>query len=137
MKSVVLQVVAHYLADAKEEVPIILHLEGRARFKNSDILDPLSAQVVLKECHPKATVDYWMKQLRERMKMQLVDDGIFVPKDWTSKDFATAIVQGTRQGIRHFKTMVDDERILSRCRKKIEHLLFFLYITSGSSPRRI
>ena len=111
VKSVVLQVVAHYLADAKEEVPIILHLEGRARFKNSDILDPLSAQVVLKECHPKATVDYWMKQLRERMKMQLVDDGIFVPKDWTSKDFATAIVQGTRQGIRHFKTMVDDELI--------------------------
>lgn len=111
VKSVVLQVVAHYLADAKEEVPIILHLEGRARFKNTDILDPLSAQVVLKECHPKATVDYWMKQLRERMKMQLVDDGIFVPNDWTSKDFATAIVQGTRQGIRHFKTMVDDERI--------------------------
>ena len=111
VKSVVLQVVAHYLADAQDEVPIILYLTGKARFKNTEILDPLSAQVALKECHPKATVDYWMKQLRERLRMNIVDEGIFVPRDWTSKDFATAIVHGTKQGIRRFKTLVDDDNI--------------------------
>ena len=118
VKSVVLQVVAHYLADAQDEVPIILYLTGKARFKNTEILDPLSAQVALKECHPKSTVDYWMKQLRERLRMNIVDEGIFVPRDWTSKDFATAIVQGTQQGIRRFKTLVDDDNIWIGASKK-------------------
>ncbi len=27
----------------------------------------------------------------------IVDEGIFVPRDWTSKDFAAAIVHGTKQ----------------------------------------
>lgn len=110
-KSVVLQKVAHYLATEPDEVPFILHLTGKARFLHKDISDPLSADVVLVECHPKTTVSHWVNQLREQLKVNIVDKGIFVPRTWTSQDFAREMVTCVRQGVRQFKTHVSEENI--------------------------
>ena len=107
----VLQKVAHYLATEPDEVPFILHLTGKARFLHKDISDPLSADVVLVECHPKATVSHWVNQLREQLKVNIVDKGIFVPRTWTSQDFAREMVTCVRQGVRQFKTHVSEENI--------------------------
>lgn len=111
VKSVVLQQVAHYLADEPEPRPIILYLKGKARFLHDEILDPLSADVTLIECHDRDKVTYWLKQLSEQLKIHIEDDGIFVPNTWTSQDFARSIVTGVRAGIRKFKTHVSEETI--------------------------
>lgn len=111
VKSVVLQQVAHYLADEPEPRPIILYLKGKARFLHDEILDPLSADVALIECHDRDKVTYWLKQLSEQLKIHIEDDGIFVPNKWTSQDFARSIVTGVRAGIRKFKTHVSEETI--------------------------
>lgn len=111
VKSVVLQQVAHYLADEPEPRPIILYLKGKARFLHDEILDPLSADVTLIECHDRDKVTYWLKQLSEQLKIHIEDDGIFVPNKWTSQDFARSIVTGVRAGIRKFKTHVSEETI--------------------------
>lgn len=111
VKSVVLQQVAHYLADEPEQRPIILYLKGKARFLHDEILDPLSADVALIECHEHDKVTYWLKQLSEQLKVHIQDDGIFVPNTWTSQDFARSIVAGVRAGIRKFKTHVSEESI--------------------------
>lgn len=111
VKSVVLQQVAHYLADEPEQRPIILYLKGKARFLHDEILDPLSADVALIECHDHEKVTYWLKQLSEQLKVHIQDDGIFVPNTWTSQDFARSIVAGVRAGIRKFKTHVSEEAI--------------------------
>ncbi len=44
VKSVVLQVVAHYLADAQDEVSLNIPLLDRKSVQNTEILDPFSAQ---------------------------------------------------------------------------------------------
>lgn len=111
VKSVVLQKVANYLAEDPDEVPFILYLVGRARFLHKDISDPFSADVALMECHPKANVSHWLYQLREQLKVNIVDEGIFVPRHWTSQDFAKVIVTGVRRGVRRFKTHVSEENI--------------------------
>lgn len=111
IKTVVLQKLADYLAYEPEERPIILHLEGQARFKYEDILDPMSAHVELVECHPKRVVDHWLNQLQNKLRVRLVDDGLFVPAKWTSQDFVKVIVSGVNQGVRRFKTYVDDDKI--------------------------
>ena len=111
VKSVVLQQVAHYLADEPEQRPIILYLKGKARFLHDEILDPLSADVALIECHDHDKVAYWLNQLSEQLKVHIQDDGIFVPNTWTSQDFARSIVAGVRAGIRKFKTHVSEESI--------------------------
>ena len=111
VKSLVLQKIAHYLADDPEERPIILYLQGKARYLHKSVVDPFSADVAIKECHPQATVDYWLKQLRTKLNVNIIDKGIFVPIDWTSEYFARAIVAQTHKGIRMLKTHVNEEEI--------------------------
>lgn len=109
--NIVLQAVAHYLADEPEERPVIIHLVGKARFKYEGIVDPLSAHVAVTQCHAKQTVDYWIRQLQEKLKVRIQDEGLFVPDTWESSDFVRAIVNGINQGVRAFQTYVDDDRI--------------------------
>lgn len=111
VKSVVLQKVAHYLASEPDERPIILHLVGQARFLHAEILDPLSADVALVECHPQMNVDHWIKQLSEQLHVVIKDEGIFIPSTWSSQDFARIMVAHIRNGVRRFKTHVSEERI--------------------------
>lgn len=111
IKSVVLQKVANYLATEPEEVPFILHLVGKARFLHKDISDPLSADVNLVECHSRATVDHWVNQLQEKLKVNIKDEGLFVPNTWSSQDFAREMVDCIRRGVRRFKTHVSEEHI--------------------------
>ena len=111
VKSVVLQKVAHYLANEPDEKPIILHLVGKARFLHSEILDPLSADVELVECHPQANVDHWIKQLSDQLHVVIKDEGIFIPQTWSSQDFARTMVTHIRNGVRRFKTHISEEHI--------------------------
>ena len=111
VKSVVLQKVAHYLANEPDEKPIILHLVGKARFLHSEILDPLSADVELVECHPQANVDHWIKQLSDQLHVVIKDEGIFIPQTWSSQDFARVMVTHIRNGVRRFKTHISEEHI--------------------------
>lgn len=111
VKSIVLQEIAKYLANEPEEVPIIIHLVGEARFKYQDNSDPLNAHVALTECHPQWTIDSWMAHLRNQLKINLIDAGIYVPKSWTSEQFIQHIYPQIQRGIRKFKTFVDDDRI--------------------------
>lgn len=110
VKSIVLQEIAKYLADEPEEVPIIIHLVGEARFKYSDNSDPLNAHVALTECHPQWAVDSWMAHLRNKLKINLIDAGIYVPNTWSSEQFVQHIYPKIQRGIRKFKTYVDDDR---------------------------
>ena len=75
------------------------------------MVDPFSADVDIKECHPQATVDYWLQQLRTKLNINIIDKGIFVPDEWTSEQFARSIVAQTHKGIRMLKTHVDEEKI--------------------------
>lgn len=111
VKSLVLQKIAHYLADEPEEKPIILYLQGKARYLHKSVVDPFSADVAIKECHPQAIVDHWLRQLRAKLNINIIDKGIFVPIDWTSEYFARSVVAQTHKGIRMLKTHVNEENI--------------------------
>ena len=104
IKNIVIQKLATYLADEPDEVPIILRLDGVARFRDTTVADPLSADVILVECNPRKQINSWLSQLSTKVNKPLVNAGLFIPKDTSPQMFVQEIVELVKQGYTKFKT---------------------------------
>lgn len=103
--------VASYLAQEPEEVPIIIYVKGRARFKYEDVGDSNNASIDIIECHPKQKVATWLEAIGNKAGTIYYDEGLFVPNTWTVQDLVNLLIPLSRQGVRRFRTMVDEERV--------------------------
>lgn len=104
IKNIVIQKLATYLADEPDEVPIILRLDGVARFRDTTVADPLSADVILVECYPRKQINSWLSQLSTKVNKPLVNAGLFIPKDTSPQMFVQELVELVKQGYTKFKT---------------------------------
>lgn len=111
VKNIVAQVLAHYLTYAKEEVPVILYIKGKPRFKYMEIADPMNAQVALMECLPVETVSGILSKLSAKLGKPLVDKGLFFPKTVSPKTYVQQIVALSSKGYYKFKSVVDGEEV--------------------------
>ena len=107
VKNIVIQKLASYLAHEPKEVPVILFIGGKPRFRFSNVVDPLSGYVDMVECYPREVVENWIKQLSQKLNRQIIDCGLFVPITWQPNDFATAVVKLVKSGKTRIKTSVD------------------------------
>lgn len=108
IKNIVIQKLATYLSDEPEEVPIILRLEGVARFRDTTVADPLSADVILVECYSRKQINAILAQLSHKVNKPLLNAGLFIPKDTPPQVFAQEIVDLVKQGYTKFKTEEQD-----------------------------
>ena len=104
IKNIVIQKLATYLADEPEEVPVILRLDGVARFRDTTVADPLSADVILVECYSRKQINSLLAQLSTKVNKPLVNVGLFIPKDTSPQRFVQEIVELVKQGYTKFKT---------------------------------
>ena len=104
IKNIVIQKLATYLADEPEEVPVILRLDGVARFRDTTVADPLSADVILVECYSRKQINSLLAQLSTKVNKPLVNAGLFIPKDTSPQMFVQEIVELVKQGYTKFKT---------------------------------
>lgn len=111
VKNLAGKVLAHYLTYATKEVPVILYVKGRARFRHKEIANPLNAQIALKECHPVERVDELLEALSQRVGKPLVDRGLYLPTDVDLKAYIQDIVNLSAQGYNKFRSVVDEERV--------------------------
>lgn len=107
MKNIVIQKIASYMAENRDEVPLIVRLDATPRFRSKDIGDPEAAGVMVEECHPMDTIDAILKQLSQKLDTSLVNEGLFVPKHMTTREFVDEIIALYKQGHQSFKTTVD------------------------------
>lgn len=104
IKNIVIQKLATYLSDEPDEVPVILRLDGVARFRDTTVADPLSADVILVECYPRKQINSLLAQLSTKVNKPLVNAGLFIPKDTSPQMFVQEIVELVKQGYTKFKT---------------------------------
>ena len=112
VKNIVVQELAHYLTYAKEEVPVMIYLKGKPRFKYSDIADPLNAQVAIKECYPIAAMDQLLAKLSKQVGKPLQNKGLYLPKDGDLKQYARTLAKLSRDGYYKFRSRIDGEQVL-------------------------
>lgn len=109
VRNLVVQQLAHYMTYAKQEVPIIIYLKGRPRFKFSDVADPLNAQVAIIECYPVDSGDKILKQLAARINKPLINRGLYFPVNKPIDNYAREIAALLQAGYFQFYTHVDGE----------------------------
>lgn len=112
VKNIVVQELAHYLTYAKEEVPVMIYLKGKPRFKYADIADPMNAQVAIKECYPIAAMDLLLQKLSKQLGKPLQNKGLYLPKDGDMKRYAQRIATLSREGYYKFKSRIDGELVI-------------------------
>lgn len=110
IRNLIAQEIARHITYADKEVPVIIYIKGRPRFKFTDVADPMNAVIGLKACHSVQTTDKLLDKIGERNKTPLLNEGLFLPADVDInthvKDIHRLIVQG---GFNKFKTEVDGE----------------------------
>ena len=111
VKNIVIQELAHYLTYAEKEVPVILYVKGKPRFKFKEIADPLNATVELMECHPAGLVDKMLEKLSERLGKPLFNKGLYLPADLPFDTYVRDIAALSAQGYNKFKSEIDGERV--------------------------
>ncbi len=112
VKNLVIQELAHYLTYAKHEVPVLIYIKGRPRFKYKDVADPLNARVAIRECYPASTVKALLDKLSAKLGKPLVDLGLYLPTDRELKEYMQRIVKLSADGYHKFKSRVDGERTI-------------------------
>lgn len=112
VKNIVVQELAHYLTYAKEEVPVMIYLKGKPRFKYADIADPMNAQVAIKECYSIAAMDLLLQKLSKQLGKPLQNKGLYLPKDGDMKRYAQRIATLSREGYYKFKSRIDGEMVI-------------------------
>ena len=111
VKNIVVQVLAHYLTYAENEVPIILYLKGRPRFKYRDVADPLNASVALAECYPIDAVNEILSQLSKSFGKPLLNEGLYLPT-WTNlRDYLVELAGQAKNGSYSFRSVIDGENV--------------------------
>lgn len=107
VKNIVIQKIASYMAEKREEVPLIVRLDNTPRFRSERIGDPEAAGVMVEECHPMEYIDRVLAQLATKLGEPLENKGLFIPKTMEIRTFATDIASLYREGSRSFKTSVN------------------------------
>lgn len=130
IRNIVLRTVSVELIDSVEECPIVIHLIGEPRYKQTNTnSDPLSAMIKVTECHRKSVIAAILKRIGEQVgRHHLVDAGLFVPKkvyrhheeanQYTPNDlmeydvnvFVSDIVSLIRQGYSKFATKIVEDQ---------------------------
>lgn len=111
VRNLVVQPLAHYLTEANREVPIIIYLKGRPRFKYSDVVDPLNAQVAIKECYPISESEKILDMLRQKIHKPLINRGLYLPTDKPLNVYASELIALIKTGCFQFQTYVDGEDV--------------------------
>ena len=114
VRNIVVQELAHYLTYAKKEVPVMIYLKGKPRFKYSDIADPMNAQVAIKECYPIEAIDSLLKELSKRVGKPLQNKGVYLPVDGDLKQYMREIAALSSRGYYKFQSQIDGERVVIR-----------------------
>ena len=109
VRNLIIQPLAHYQTYAKQEVPIIIYLKGRPRFKYTDVADPLNAQVAIQECYPVDAVENLLNQLSVRTNKPIINKGLFFPLSRPFEFYAKEIVGLIGKGCFQFYTEMDGE----------------------------
>lgn len=111
VRNIVIQQLAHYLTYAKHEVPVIIYLKGRPRFKFTDVADPLNAQVALMECYPVNAGDELLKKLSVQINKPLINKGLYFPVNKPLEYYIQELVNLIKGGYFQFYTHVDGEKV--------------------------
>lgn len=109
VRNIVIQQLAHYLTYAKKEVPVIVYLKGRPRFKYTNVADPLNAQVALMECYPANSGDILLARFKEQLNKPFINKGLFFPANKPLQYYAQEIAALISKGCFQFYTHVDGE----------------------------
>lgn len=109
VRNLVIQQLAHYLTYEKQEVPIIIYLKGRPRFKYSDVADPLNAQVAIMECHPADSGDIILEKFKSQIHKPLINKGLYFPINKPLTHYAQELASLIKEGYFQFYTYVDGE----------------------------
>lgn len=112
VRNLVVQQLAHYLTYAKQEVPIIIYLKGRPRFKFTDVADPLNAHVAIMECHPVSTGDILLKRFADAYHKPFINKGLYFPTTMSIEDCAKELLKLIQDGYFQFYTHVDGEDVI-------------------------
>ena len=111
VRNIVVQELAHYLTYAEKEVPVILYIKGRPRFKHKEIADPMNATVALCECHPIEVVDGLLAKLSEKVGKPLFNRGLYLPSDTPLRVHMEEIVRLSLKGYNKFRSEVNGESV--------------------------
>ena len=112
VRNLVVQKLAHYLTYAKQEVPIIIYLKGRPRFKYTDVADPLEAQVDIMECYPVDAGQKILSQLSERIHKPLINKGLYFPVNKPLNHYLQELTVLIKNGYFQFYSYVDGEEVI-------------------------
>jgi ATP-dependent Clp protease ATP-binding subunit ClpC len=111
VRNLVVQQLAHYMTYAEEEVPVIIYLKGRPRFKYSDVADPLNAHVAIMECWPVGSADIILKRFSDKLHKPLINRGLYFPKNRSIDEYAKELASLITAGHFQFKTEVNGETV--------------------------
>lgn len=111
VRNIVIQQLAHYLTYAKKEVPIIIYLKGRPRFKYADVADPLNAHVELMECYPANSGDVLLERFKAQLNKPFINRGLYFPADKPLQYYAQELAALISKGCFQFYTHVDGENV--------------------------
>lgn len=112
VRNLVVQQLAHYLTDATKEVPVIIYLKGRPRFKFTDVADPLNAQVAIMECYPANSGDEILKRFSAQINKPLINKGLYFPADKPLQSYVQELTELIKAGYFQFYTQVDGEEVI-------------------------
>lgn len=112
VRNLVVQQLAHYITYAEKNVPIVVYLKGRPRFKYNDVADPLNAKVAIMECHPIESGDVLLKRLSTQLKKPFINKGLYFPADKPIQHYAQELVSLIQQGYFQFYSYVDGENVI-------------------------
>ncbi len=111
VRNLVVQQLAHYLTYAKNDVPVIIYLKGRPRFRYSDVADPMNAKVALMECYPAHIGDDILKKLADQVHKPFINKGLYFPSDKPLQYYTQELVSLIKQGYFQFYTHIDGEQV--------------------------
>lgn len=111
VKNLVIQELAHYLTYAKAEVPVILYIKGRPRFKYKDVADPLNAKVAIRECYARQTVEVLLTQLSSRLGKPLSGVDLYLPNDLEIKEYVRELAALSAKGYHKFTSRIVGETV--------------------------
>ena len=111
VKNLVVQKLAHYLTYATQEVPVIIYLKGRPRFKYKDVADPMNATVEITECYSVEIIDDMLSQLGPRIGKPLLNEGLYLPTWKDINKYGAEIVSLALAGFYSFHSEIDGEEV--------------------------
>ncbi len=111
VKNIVVQELAHYMTYATAEVPLLIYVKGKPRFKYKEIADPLNASIAITECYDIAVVDSVLKQLADKIGKPLFNRGLYLPVTTPLSTFTQDIANLAMQGYNKFRSEIDGESV--------------------------